>query len=129
MVLVPVAKRCHLLQVFKSPLLLHWLHSSRVILACLYPLFLTSRTEPIPFLQFSSPRIDVESAGVLFQTEVNRWVSRICADTLLLENCLPLLPGHQNVANTIALAVTVGRHQDVKNEWKLANPRYLLLWS
>ena len=41
-----------------SPLLLQWLHSSRVILDCLNPLFLTDKTvqwRPIRFLLCSSP--------------------------------------------------------------------------
>ena len=39
--------------------------------------------------------------------------------SLLLENCFSLLPDHQNVANTIALTVEVGGHQNVENERKL----------
>ena len=115
-----------------SPLLLHWLHSSRVNLGCLDTLFLTEKIVKTLFHFCTVPfqgrsRIDAESAGVLFQTEVNRWVSRICADTLLLENCLPLLPGHQNMANAIVLAVAVGRNQDVDNARKVINPSYMLL--
>ena len=58
LVSVQIAERCHLLQVFKSPLLLHWFRSSRVILECPKPLFSLTKLhneELIPFLQCSSP--------------------------------------------------------------------------